>query len=194
MNALRQPWNRQFRESTKAYEALRVYLEMGPNRSYRAVSEQLGKSETLISRWGSRWNWRVRASEWDEEEHRRRDEVRAQVAAEIEAGKIRETEEMNKRHIGLSKLLQSKALERIQQMTPQDVRAIPLSVVVALVRDTARIEREARGIGDRLEVTGPVGGPIQTVIQYDLTLLSDEELETLERIVSKAARDDSATE
>ena len=38
------PWERQERESDKAFAAFRVYLEMGPKRSLRAVAQKLGKS------------------------------------------------------------------------------------------------------------------------------------------------------
>jgi len=47
-------------ESTKAYNAFRVYAEMGDKRSLRAVGQKLGKSTTIIERWSSKWKWRER--------------------------------------------------------------------------------------------------------------------------------------
>lgn len=44
-------------ESDKAYAAFSLYLSMGPERSLAAVGRKLGKSDTLIERWCSRWRW-----------------------------------------------------------------------------------------------------------------------------------------
>jgi len=59
------PWERQPKESTQAYEAFKTYLEMGDNRSHVKVGLKLGKSTTIIDRWGSAWNWQQRIREHD---------------------------------------------------------------------------------------------------------------------------------
>lgn len=56
------PFERQPRESAKAYAAFRVYLEMGPERSVRDVARKLGKSATLIGRWSSKFDWMSRVA------------------------------------------------------------------------------------------------------------------------------------
>jgi hypothetical protein len=53
-------WERQPRESDEAWEAFRLYLSLGSGRSYEKVRQQLGKSRTIIERWGRRWNWQER--------------------------------------------------------------------------------------------------------------------------------------
>lgn len=45
------------KESAKAFAAFSFYLNMGPQRSAREVGERLGKSETLISRWSTKFDW-----------------------------------------------------------------------------------------------------------------------------------------
>jgi hypothetical protein len=60
-----QPWERQPGESSRAYEAARLYFEMGPGRSLVAVGQKVGKSRGLIERWSARWNWRERAAGYD---------------------------------------------------------------------------------------------------------------------------------
>lgn len=54
-------------DTPKSFEAFSVYLHLGPSRSYRKVSQRLGKSETLINRWGSQGNWTERAANHDAE-------------------------------------------------------------------------------------------------------------------------------
>ena len=59
------PWERQKGESAQAFEAFFLYLEMGADRSIRAVSQELGKSKTLIDRWSRTHNWVERCRAWD---------------------------------------------------------------------------------------------------------------------------------
>lgn len=47
-------------ESDRAWEAFRVYLELGPPRRYGAVSRKVGASLRTIRRWASQFDWRGR--------------------------------------------------------------------------------------------------------------------------------------
>ena len=53
-------WEQQPGESDKAFEAFRVYLEMGKSRSLAAVAQQLSKSIQLTKKWSGRWKWPLR--------------------------------------------------------------------------------------------------------------------------------------
>ncbi len=59
----RLPFEQQPKESAKAFAAFREYLDLGHKRSLALVGEKLGKSEGLIERWASKFDWvaRVRA-------------------------------------------------------------------------------------------------------------------------------------
>lgn len=59
------PWDRQPRESSKAYEAFVIYRDMGADRTTRSTAEALTKSETLIKEWSSKHGWVERAAAWD---------------------------------------------------------------------------------------------------------------------------------
>jgi hypothetical protein len=59
------PWARQERESTAAYEAFRVYMNMGARRNLRAVAAELDKSPSMIGNWSSEYNWRDRTTAYD---------------------------------------------------------------------------------------------------------------------------------
>lgn len=56
------PFEKQPRESEKAFAAFRAYLEMGPQRSIRDVARKLGKSSTLMGRWSSKYDWPSRVA------------------------------------------------------------------------------------------------------------------------------------
>ena len=57
------PFEQQPREGNKPYEAFRVYLELGPERSLEAVRVKCGKCARLIQRWSGKFDWpgRVKA-------------------------------------------------------------------------------------------------------------------------------------
>ena len=56
------PFEKQPRESAKAFAAFSLYLSQGAERSTRAVGKQLGKSEGLIERWAAKFDWRSRVA------------------------------------------------------------------------------------------------------------------------------------
>jgi hypothetical protein len=47
-------------ESDRAFEAFRVYLELGPRRRYAAVGGKVGASMRTVKRWASDFDWRTR--------------------------------------------------------------------------------------------------------------------------------------
>lgn len=85
----REPWQRQPYETRKAYDAFFRYARMpyesagadvglSPDRSYRKLSEQMGKDLSVIARWGSRWDWQNRVNAYDAEIRRVEHEARMQ--------------------------------------------------------------------------------------------------------------------
>lgn len=133
------PWERQPGESAKAYHAFCIYRDMPPReRSLRAVSARLkgqsGKAKkvsTNVYLWSRDWSWQERAKAWDEERERQERE------AELEAIK-----EMRRRHAKEAVALQTKALERLQMMDPDELS--PESVLRFIV-EAAKLERISRG-------------------------------------------------
>ena len=57
-------WDRLENESSVAYEAFKIYLEM-PDRSLPKVSQKLSKSLTQIKKWSSKFNWVERTAAYD---------------------------------------------------------------------------------------------------------------------------------
>ena len=62
------PWDRlqDKNETSKAYAAFCIYRDMGSERSMDHVSEVCGKSVSLISRWGAKYDWVERARHYDD--------------------------------------------------------------------------------------------------------------------------------
>jgi hypothetical protein len=54
------PFEQQAKESAKAFAAFREYLDLGPQRSLAAVGKKLGKSQGLMERWSSKFDWPAR--------------------------------------------------------------------------------------------------------------------------------------
>lgn len=50
-------FERQPKESSKAFAAFNLYLSQGPERSLARVSEELGKSKRLMEKWSKRYDW-----------------------------------------------------------------------------------------------------------------------------------------
>jgi len=162
------------RESSRAYEALMAYLNMGPKRSYRAVSAYLHKNLALISRWGKRWNWQERAFAWDQKTQERNERIREEIMREMlekEADDIKSTKE---RHRNLSKMVQSKALEYLNRMDTN--ASVSPGVVTTMLREAITIEREALGLTGKVELSGPNGSPISISQTTNMRDLSDEDL------------------
>src|SRR5207249_1855747 len=44
----------------KAFEAFTIYLNLGAERSTKAVATSLAKSEQIVRRWSARWQWLAR--------------------------------------------------------------------------------------------------------------------------------------
>lgn len=138
----RKAWERQHGESSQAFEAFRVYRDLGVNRSLSAVASELGKNRSLIHEWSSKWGWVARIAEWEIESDRL-DRARQ---AELR-------DEALKRHAALGAAATYTALQRlvgenrdghepVEKLDPNDLGA---AEVAALMREGIRAERMAYG-------------------------------------------------
>lgn len=123
-------WYRKKDESEQAYEAFKVYYKMGTERSCVKVARTLGKSDTLITGWCSRWNWVERSRAYDN-------------ALEKEAFKSAcdEIRKMNQQQAQIGLLVQKKAIEALKELKAKEL--YPKLLLQYLV-EGARLERRAR--------------------------------------------------
>ncbi len=142
-------WERQPKESEQAYYAFCLYRDQDAPRGYAGVVSELGKSKTLIDRWGSKWFWRERARAWDrhQEDLVRRDQVRA--TKQMARRQARDAEAFQALLIAPVEM----ALLKLQNpATREEIANLPLADLVALSVLTGRLfpriahaERMARG-------------------------------------------------
>ena len=124
------PWERQPKESLKAYEAFKKYLDLGDERSIRRVAEELHKSYPLIGRWSRTWNWVNRSREYDNE--LRRQDLKA---------KKKEILKMQERQLGIAMLLQKKGTEALSKINLDEMYA---KDIAKFIIEGAKLERELR--------------------------------------------------
>lgn len=79
------PWDRQPGETSKAYAAFQVYLDLGADRSLRRTAEALSRSEALLKGWSSKHGWPDRARAWDSMPRKAVAEAYQEMAARIAA-------------------------------------------------------------------------------------------------------------
>ena len=126
------PWERQEGESIKAFEAFTVYLDMGDERSLRAVGQRLGKSRALIERWSRTYQWVERVASYD-----------ADVQRKAHAKAVDKRRKMVDRHISIALKMQEKALKALEQMDPADIDPKNL---IAMLREATKLEQEMRTV------------------------------------------------
>jgi len=131
-NKREQPWERQKGESARAFEAFLVYLQMGPERSIRAVAQKCTKSVSLIRRWSSDNNWVERCRAWDN--YLQREAKKAAVA---------EIRKMNQRHISMAQQIQDAVLQALIDLGSDIVTPQNFAAVVKLSTDLERQSMEA---------------------------------------------------
>lgn len=122
-----QPWERQKGESAQAFEAFLTYLQMGPERSIRAVSQRLAKSKTIIDRWSRTYGWVERCRAWDN--HLRQEARRAAVA---------EVRQMNKRHANMALQMQTAAMQALKELGSDMVNPKNFAAIMRLATDLER--------------------------------------------------------
>jgi hypothetical protein len=126
---------RQQGEGSKPYKAFLHYRDQGEGRSYAKVGQELGKSKTLIERWGKQWDWQHRVYAWerDQELERQRQNREAII-------------KMNKRQAAIAEICQDKILEKLHSMDKQEVASLSVTEMARLLAVSVAIERSSRGL------------------------------------------------
>lgn len=124
------PWERQPKESEKAYDAFVLYREMGEGRTLQSVADELRKSYTLIRRWKDTWAWKDRVRAYDND-----------LQEKAHKTAVKKVRQMADRHISIALKLQEKALEALEKTNAEDIDPKNL---LAFLREATRLERENR--------------------------------------------------
>ena len=162
-------FEKQPRESDKAFAAFSLYLSLGAERSTREVGKLLGKSEGLIERWAAKFDWRSRVAahvahlaivEREAIEAAARSKAAGWEAREQQ---LRETEwTMHERAIAAAKKGLDAYMER------EKVYA-NLADIARMLEIASKLGRLASGLAtDKTEVTGEDGGAIR--VEFEAAL------------------------
>lgn len=145
------PWDMRPDESAKAYQAFAVYRDMGVGRTLEKLGQNLGKTKAAMEQWSVKHGWAERVRAFD-----------AEAARRAAAKSLNDHAEVRARQAQLGRVLQAKGAERMAKLDPLELA--PAEAIRA-VDMGAKIERDALGIDQRVEVTGAAGGPIRYVIE-----------------------------
>ena len=166
-------WDRQPGESAPAYEAARLYFDLGAQRSLEQVRQKLGKSKDLMERWSARWAWVDRAAAWDAMLRSRELAAReASLAAEAERWAARRAAEAEREWAFAEQLMErARAMLAFPLQTreiAEDGKTIVVKPARWAIRDAAgmadtaaKLARLATGMEtDRATLQGPGGAPL----------------------------------
>lgn len=167
---LNEPWSMRPGESARAYEAFRVYRDLGKERSLRAAAlEFYGRENPGAVRqmgdWSTRWGWVDRVRAYEEEQ----DRIYREKAAE-------ELREMGERHARLAVAMLGKAARRLQSIPDSELGPRDITAFVA---EASRLERLARGqAADTVEHRGVDGEALTVVLALPEKRRPDTDEET----------------
>lgn len=166
-------FDRQLNESARAYEAFRIYIEMGADRSAEAVCQKLRKSRALMLRWSARWRWVERANSYDAFISRKRAEAEAAALKERSVDWAARQQKIREDYWALGEALKAKAHKILewpisQQTISKDGKTIHIHPANFSVHSAARLadvandlQRLAAGMATgRTEITGAEGTPL----------------------------------
>ena len=151
-----------------AYQAWCRFVEMGDDRSTRAVAQQLGKSAALIARWSSRWGWVERIAAY--EAHMQEIEQKAREKALTKKAEDWATKELEMAALLYDKAKAMLAFPLARQRTkdgqtivePADWR---LRDAASIAEAGVKMERLARGEAtDRVSVTVAAKDALKTIL------------------------------
>jgi hypothetical protein len=165
---MNEPYERLPDESDPAWAAFQKYRDMGLTRSTGKVAQESRKHKSLMDRWSSKYRWVARASAWDVEQDRA---WRAEMADR--------RREMANRQARIGSLAESKVAEWLMQVDPQTLSPSEAS---RLLEVATRLQHQVLGVPQRVEISGPDGGPMQVE-----GLTAEETLARLKDVQSQIA-------
>lgn len=121
------PWDRQQKESAKAFEAFSIYLNLGSERSITKVAQELNKTRALIGRWSSEWGWQERVRAWDNHLQR-----------EAHKDAVKKVRDMNARHEKMALAIQGAAMEALKKMKSDMITPKNFAAIVRLATELER--------------------------------------------------------
>lgn len=151
------PWDIAPTDTVRSYAAFAQYRDMGPGRSLEQLGRDLGKTKAAMEQLSVKYGWAERVRAFDE--------AAAKLAAERS---LEDHAAVNRRHAELGRVLQTRGAQRLAKLPPESLSG---SEAVNAVKVGAQIERDALGMAQRHELSGPGGSPVavrtEIIFAYD---------------------------
>lgn len=158
-------YDRRPKETPKAWEAFVSYRDMGIERTHQAVADELKKGRAGIQKWSSRWSWKNRCRDYDDEQDRVLQHQQRQLALRAQAKEAKAVDAMIQRHASLADAMSRKVAQDLLTLTKETctgceecegcgagkVRLKPADMA-KWIEVAAKLERVSRGLtptGDR---------------------------------------------
>lgn len=128
-------WIKQNKESIQAYEAFKIYLDLGVKRSIRLVSEKTLKNINTIAKFSKKYSWIQRVRDFD----------RYMSRIELTERENKIIKALN-RHADIAELFQTKASEVLNQMNIKSFEELSPLQLIKLFEISINMDRTALGI------------------------------------------------
>lgn len=193
-------FERQEKESEKAFAAFSIYLSQGTGRSLAKVAAKLGRSKVMMEKWSRRWDWQGRLLAYAAHMatvEREAAEAMARVKAVDWAKRyqeLREAEwEMRKEVLKFASEVLQRWMARADRCGRPEDYARLLELASRLGHSACEKPIEL-GAGQRLEVTGAGGGPIRVEVEAALKKIYGEVVDVEETKLLTAENAQNAKE
>jgi len=158
-------WERQENENRKQYQLFAVYRDLGITRSISKVVKHLGKPERYrghLQNLSAQFKWVERSAAYDDwmEEERRLASIDAIRKMNEEGATI--ARQLRKLPIVRIKAIQDKLKAALEAQDPEEretlldeaVKEVPLHLMGQWLELSFNLEREALGVGKKIEIEG----------------------------------------
>lgn len=171
MSEIKKPWQRRDDEPAKAYTAFKMWVKMGYRRGVRAVANELGMSGyTAIIKWRDMYEWDARLEAFEDYELDLWQRGKLRLALNHKKEQLKQASELR------NKVMRTLPNHRVNVSTREMSRVLwEMSRLERLILDE---EIEKAGIN--------IHQPI------DLSSLTDEELNILEKAANRTAAEKRA--
>jgi len=169
-------WDQRPNEPNGAYRKFAYYRDLGPTRSQKKVAEHFDVKLNTVYELSSNHKWMYRAAAYDREQER------------IDQEWIQdERRKAGTRHIRQAQSLQSKWIQRLQQLDPAE---LDVKDVIKYAEIATKLERQALGFDDlQVGVSGTITQTVESLSPEETRL----RLEELRREMDNRLSEDNGT-
>lgn len=159
------PWDRQPRESEKAFSAFMAYLQMEGQRSLRKLAGKLGRSDAAISNLSARHHWRDRIDAWNSHLIALQSEQTQLITQKMAVDWANRIKDWREKEFAVAQSGIELARQIIDKLLKGRKRKMTIQDAARLLEVCSKLGRLATGLAtDRGELTGADGEAIRVEV------------------------------